>query len=101
MVSSYALGLTSHLAPGAAIVVNAFVAAAALLFCRTQAVVPPGPIFMVMAAALAASSPVHASTAVQNIRYILIDTLWACVVAFPLRPHTLQPRDSAPHHPPL
>src|SRR3546814_20029822 len=36
MVSSYALGLTSHLAPRAAIVVIAFAAAAARLFLRTQ-----------------------------------------------------------------
>lgn len=100
MLASYALGLISHVAPGAAIPVIACVAAAALLFCRAQAVVPPGPIFMVMAAAIAAFSPGHASAMAQNLGYFALGCIWACVVAVVYSAYLLRSRAPVPPHVP-
>lgn len=97
MVSSYALGLVSHVVPGAAIVVVACLAAAALLFCKAQAVIPPGPIFMVMAASIAAFSPVQEfSAAVQNLGYFVLGCIWACAIAVAYSAYILRHRD--PEH---
>lgn len=100
MVSSYALGLASHLVPGAAVLVIASLAAAALLFCRAQAVVPPGPIFMVMAASVAAFSPAQEAAAVQNLGYFVLGCIWACLVAVAYSAYILRHSAPAPLHPP-
>lgn len=100
MVSSYALGLISHVAAGAAIPVIALVAAAALLFCRTQAVVPPGPIFMVMAAAIAAFSPEQASAPAQHLGYFVLGCIWACGVAVTYSVYILRHRKPSALQPP-
>lgn len=94
MVASYALGLASHVAPGAAIPVVACLAAAAMLFCKVQAVIPPGPIFMVMTAAIAAFSPVQEfAVAVQNLGYFVLGCIWACAVAMAYSAYILRHRD--------
>jgi len=101
MVSSYALGLASHFVPGAAVLVVACLAAAALLFCKAQAVVPPGPIFMVMAAAIAAFSPAQdAVAAVQNLGYFVLGCIWACAVAVTYSAYMLRHRVPAHELPP-
>lgn len=81
MAASYALGLANHAVPGAAIVLIAFVATAAAMFCKTQGVAPPGPIFMVMSAAIAAFSPVHEAGAVLSLGVFVLGCMWACMVA--------------------
>lgn len=100
MLASFAIGLASHLIPGATILMIAGVTAAALLFCRAQAVFPPGPIFMVMAAAIAAFSPASASTAIQNLGYFAIGCVWACAVAVIYSAYILRSRPSLPPQPP-
>lgn len=81
MIASYALGLASQAVPGLTIILIACLTAAALLFCRIQAVVPPGPIFMVMAACIGAFSPADGSAIVQNLGYFALGCLWACFIA--------------------
>lgn len=100
MLASFAIGLSSHLVPAAKILMIAGVASAALLFCRAQAVVPPGPLFMVMAAAIAAFSPASASTAVQNLGYFALGCVWACAVAVIYSAYILRARAAPPAHPP-
>jgi hypothetical protein len=81
MIASYALGLASHVIPGGAIFLVAFVAAGAAVFCKTQNVVPPGPLFMVMAASIAAFSPAQAGNPIANLGYFALGCIWACTVA--------------------
>ena len=100
MVSSYALGLASQVAPGMAILLVACLAAAALLFCKTQAVIPPGPIFMVMAACIGAFSPVDAASAMQNLGYFVLGCVWACAVAVAYSIYILRHRAPVPPNPP-
>lgn len=97
MVSSYALGVASLVVPGATIPAIACLAAAALLFCKAQAVIPPGPIFMVMAASIAAFSPVQEPAAtVQNLGHFVLGCVWACMVAVVYSAYILRRR--APEH---
>lgn len=96
MAASYALGLASHLVPGISILVIAFVAMGATLFCKIQSVAPPGPIFMVMAAAIGAYSPMHASGAVLSLGYFVIGCIWACTVAVAYSAWILRHRAPSP-----
>jgi len=98
MVASYAVGVAGNFAPGAAIGLIACLAAAAMLFCKTQRLVPPGPLFMVMAASIAAFSPVHAEGAVLNLGYFVMGCIWACAVAMAYSAYMLRRR--APVEPP-
>lgn len=101
MVASYGLGLASHAVPGAVIPVVACLAAAALLFCKAQAVVPPGPVFMVMAASIAAFSPVRGpAAAVQDLGYFVLGCIWACAVALAYSAYILRHREPAHEFPP-
>lgn len=96
MVASYALGVASSFAPGIAIVFIACLAAAATLFCKTQSVFPPGPIFMVMAASIAAFSPIHTEGAVLNLGYFVLGCIWACAVALAYSMYILRHRAAVP-----
>lgn len=101
MVSSYALGLASHVVPGATIPVIACLTAAALLFCKAQAVIPPGPIFMVMTAAIAAFSPApDFAAAVQNLGFFVLGCIWACAVALIYSACILRHHDPVHEFPP-
>lgn len=81
MIVSFALGLASHVAPGAAIPLISVVAVGAALFSRFQNVAPPGPIFMVMAASIAAFAPVNPAGPMATLGYFAIGCIWACAIA--------------------
>ncbi len=81
MAASYAVGLATQFAPGLTVPLIGCVAAAAFIFCRVQKVIPPGPIFMVMTAAIGAYSPIPADGAVEALGYFVIGCMWACGVA--------------------
>jgi hypothetical protein len=96
MVVSYALGLASHLVPGAAIGLIALVAVGAALFCRFQTVAPPGPVFMVMAASIAAFAPVGPAGPMANLGYFAAGCIWACAIAVIYSIHILRRRSPLP-----
>jgi hypothetical protein len=96
MVVSYALGLASHLMPGSAVLIIGGISAAAMLFCKTQAVIPPGPIFMVMAASIAAFSPTEPSHAMQSLGLFVSGCIWACTVAVAYSAYILRYRAPVP-----
>lgn len=100
MVSSYALGLASHLTPVSAALVIACISAAAMLFCKAQAVIPPGPIFMIMAASIAAFTPAPASAAMQDLGIFAAGCIWACTVALTYSAYILRHRAPTPPRPP-
>lgn len=81
MVLSYAIGLAGSTSSIVAAVLIGCVAAAAMLFCKALGLVPPGPLFMVIAGAIGAFSPVSLSSALQNIGYFAVGCIWSCVVA--------------------
>jgi len=98
MVASYAVDVAGNFVPGAAIGLIACLAAAAMLFCKSQSLVPPGPLFMVMTASIAAFSPVHAEGAVLNLGFFVMGCIWACLVAVAYSAWLLRRR--APVEPP-
>jgi len=81
MAASYAVGVVGNLLPFLAVGLIACLAVAATLFCKAQALVPPGPLFMVMTGAIAAFSPVDVTGAVLHLGYFVMGCIWACLVA--------------------
>ena len=81
MLSAYALGLMGAMLPGAAIPIIAGVAMLAMLFCKLYSLAPPGPLFIVMAATIAAFTPIDMAHAFRNIGFFALGALWACVTA--------------------
>src|ERR1700761_6596300 len=81
IVSSYAIGLVGSAFPDAAAVLIGCVAAAAMLFCKTQRLAPPGPLFMVISASIGAFTPVTLLGAMENIGFFTVRCIWAGAVA--------------------
>jgi hypothetical protein len=96
MVVSYALGLASHLAPGAAIALISLVAVGSALFCRFQNVAPPGPLFMVMASAIGAFAPVGPAGPMGNLGYFAVGCIWASAIAVIYSIYILRHRSPLP-----
>lgn len=81
MWASFAAGLAAAGSSAGAIGVTALVAIAAMWFCKVNRLLPPGPLFMVMAAAIAAFLPVGREPAGGALGYFAAGCLWACAVA--------------------
>ncbi|OYW85278.1 MAG: hypothetical protein B7Z20_09390, partial [Sphingobium sp. 32-64-5] len=81
MVTSYGVGALGAMTPGMAVPLIGVVAILAMLFCKFYSLSPPGPIFMVMAAAIAAFTPTDAGHSFQHIGYFALGAAWACAVA--------------------
>ncbi|MGV6875840.1 FUSC family protein [Pseudochelatococcus sp. B33] len=102
MTASYALGLAGSIAPAAAPILIGCVAAAGFRFCQFNRLAPPGPLFMVIAAAIGAFSPVDAPTAAVSLGQFVIGCVWSCAVsviylAVISRPASQQPQPAVPH----
>lgn len=96
MIVSFALGLASHVAPGAAIGLISLVAMGAAVFCRFQCVAPPGPIFMVMAASIAAFAPLSPAGPMASLGFFAVGCIWACAIAVTYSIHILRHRAALP-----
>jgi Fusaric acid resistance protein-like len=81
MAISYASGLVGSIIPTAAALLLGCVAAGASLFCKTQALVPPGPLPMVIAAAIGAFSAADTSSAAQALGYFIVGCIWSCAIS--------------------
>jgi len=81
MLGGYAVGLMAATVPGAAIPLIPIVAILAMLFCKAYSLAPPGPLFIVLSAAVAAFTPLDMTHAFRNIGYFAFGALWACAVA--------------------
>jgi len=81
MTASYALGLVGSAAPAVAPILIGCVAAAGFRFCQFNRLAPPGPLFMVIAAAIGAFSPVNASIAALSLAQFVIGCIWSCAVS--------------------
>lgn len=81
MFASFAAGLAAGGSGLAAIGVTSLVAVAAMWFCKINRLLPPGPLFMVMAAAIAAYLPVGGTSVAGTLGCFAMGCLWACAVA--------------------
>lgn len=81
MLASFAIGSMVAGYTLAAILMISCVAGAAMMFCKAKLLVPPGPLFMVMACAIAAFAPLGAGSVGESVGYFAIGCLWACIVA--------------------
>ena len=81
MFASFAAGLAAGGSGVAAIGVTSLVAVAAMWFCKVNRLLPPGPLFMVMAAAIAAYLPVGGNSGAGTLGYFAMGCLWAGAVA--------------------
>jgi len=81
MTASYALGLVGGAAPTAAPFLIGCVAAAGFRFCQFARLAPPGPLFMVIAAAIGAFSPDDAPIAALSVGLFVVGCAWSCAVS--------------------
>jgi len=96
MLSGYAVGLMAAMVPGAAIPLIWIVAVLAMLFCKAYSLAPPGPLFIVLSAAVAAFTPLDMAHAFRNIGYFAFGALWACGVAIVYSALTVRRQDVRP-----
>jgi hypothetical protein len=83
LVASYTLGLLSSVYEPLTIPVLAVIATIVTMVCRSYAVPPPGSLFFVMAAAIAAYSPARGGQALQQVGLLSMGCLLAVAIAFP------------------
>jgi len=81
-IACYALGALTHFFPPLMIVVLTLICVVASMTARYYRLAPPGIIFMVMAAAIAAYTPVSLPEIPQRVGLVTLGALFACIVAF-------------------
>jgi len=81
MTASYAVGLAGSTFPAAAPFLIGCIAAAGTRFCQVNRFAPPGPIFMVIAASIGASSPIAPSDAAYSLAFFVIGCIWSCAIS--------------------
>lgn len=94
MAAAYAIGLAGSILPATAPLLIGCVAAGGFLFCQPLGLVPPGPLFMVIAAAIGAFSTVDVSSVAQSLEYFVIGCIWSCTVSaayLAISPHRPEP----------
>lgn len=92
MVGSFAVGLLCGMYEPLTIPLLALVAIFVTMVCRFQAIGPPGSLFFVMAAAIAAYSPARGPVAVAQLGFLAMGCALAIVVAFFYSLHALKRR---------
>ena len=92
MAGSYALGVLAHLHPLLAVPVLALVTIVVTMICRFYAVPPPGSLFFVMAAAIAAYTPVAGREALVHVGAFVLGTVNAVAIAFAYSLHIVARR---------
>lgn len=82
MVGSHALGLLGHLYPSLLVPLLVIITTFVTMICRFYAAPPPGSLFFVMAAAIAAYSPAKGTAALAQLATLALGTVLAVVIAF-------------------
>lgn len=99
MIACYALGLLSHLLPSIMMAVLTFTAILVTMACRFYRIEIPGNLFFIMAAAIAAYSPVDFQQIPINVGLVAMGCLFACLIAFFYSILILQWRTAKPVEP--
>jgi hypothetical protein len=92
MAGSFALGILSHLYPPLAIPILVVITIVVTMICRFYSVPPPGSIFFVMAAAIAAFTPVQGTDALLRVGALTMGCLLAVAIAFVYSLHIVRRR---------
>jgi uncharacterized membrane protein YccC len=100
MISCFALGQLSQLVPIARAPIIALVAAFVTMGCRYYRVIPPGPLFFVMATAIGAYTPGEIADVPARLGVFALGSIGAVVVAFLYNVHILRSRAPLPASPP-
>jgi uncharacterized membrane protein YccC len=82
MTASHALGMLGHLVPPLVVPLLVLITILVTMVCRFYAAPPPGSLFFVMAAAIAAYSPVHGRAALVQVGAVAMGTVLAVGIAF-------------------
>jgi uncharacterized membrane protein YccC len=82
MSASYTLGAITHFLPLATAAVLGFITILVTMVCRFYRVGPPGSLFFVMAAAIAAYTPSTVEEIPLKVGLLTMGTLLACLIAF-------------------
>ncbi|AKH43438.1 hypothetical protein FHS61_000858 [Altererythrobacter atlanticus] len=101
MIACYTIGLVVHAVPVARIPVLAIAALIITFACRSFRVLPPGGMFFIMAAAIAAFSPGDLAEIPARAGMMAIGCIFACFVAFLYSLYVLRrkPADAPPPPP--
>ncbi|NML48208.1 FUSC family protein [Ramlibacter sp. G-1-2-2] len=81
LAGSYTLGLLCHLLPALVVPMLALITILVTMVCRFYAVPPPGSLFFVMAAAIAAYTPVSAAAFAGQVGLVTMGAVLACSIA--------------------
>lgn len=101
MTASHALGLLGHLVPLLVVPLLVIITILVTLLCRFYAAPPPGSLFFVMTAAIAAYSPTHGRDALLPVAAVALGTVWAVAIAFVYSLHIVSRHGvPAPNPPP-
>lgn len=100
MIACYALGLLSHLLPVAQVPFIGLVAVLATMICRYYRLMPPGSLFLVMAAAIGAFAPGDLASAPHRLGIFALGCILACLIALLYTLHIRRHRDPLPVPPP-
>lgn len=82
MVACYTLGAMSHLAPASIVPALTVITILVTMTCRFYSLGPPGSLFFVMAAAIAAYAPLELSQLPARVGLFTLGCLLACVIGF-------------------
>ncbi len=101
MTASYALGMLSHLVPALVVPLLVTITLLVTMVVRFYAAPPPGSLFFVMAAAIAAYGPVQGREALMQVGAVALGTVLAVAIAFVYSLHILSRHGMpAPNPPP-
>lgn len=89
MVACHALGLLGHMVPLLVVPLLAAITILVTMVCRFYAAPPPGSLFFVMAAAIAAYSPVQGRAALVQVGALAFGAVGAFAIAFVYSLHML------------
>lgn len=101
MTGSHALGMLGHLVPTLVVPLLVVITILVTMVCRFYAAPPPGGLFFVMAAAIAAYSPVHGRDALVQVGAVALGTVLAVAMAFLYSLHIVRRHGAPAPKPPL
>lgn len=82
MIASHSLGMLGHFYPNLVVPLLALITTLVTMVCRFYLAPPPGSLFFVMAAAMAAYTPVQGRAAVLQVGALALGTVLAVGIAF-------------------
>jgi len=100
MIACYAFGQLSQFIPPARAPIITGVAVIVTMACRYYRVVPPGPLFFVLATAIGAYAPGDVADATTRLGVFALGSIGAVIVVFFYNLHILRSRDPLPASPP-